>query len=216
MNDEQNCEADGYELRVEAAPVWQKPREVKDAELDDSSAGISKLLVVDSADSVFIKEDIDVLELLELMADGDCVLLPGIKKLDTEVEDSAIGIVALSVVGSAESVCVIEDDRAYSKLLDSKADAEAVFIGPEILLCKVLEEATLRLSEKLVEEDDRSCARTSEEYGSRVVDVSVQPRSSLGDGEEGVGNGSGMLELEIVAEEDGAAETEFVSILREV
>ena len=150
------------------------------------------------------------------MADGDCVLLLEIKKLDTEAEDSAIGIVVLSVVGSAESVCVIEVDRAYSKLLDSKADVEAVSIGPEILLCKVLEEATLRLSEKLVEEDDRSCATTSEEYGSGVVDVSVQPRSSLGDGEEGVGNGSGMLELEIVAEEDGAAETEFVSISREV
>lgn len=49
-----------------------------------------------------------------------------------------------------------------------------------------------------------------------MVDVSVQPRSSLGDGEEAVGNGSGMLELEIVAEEDGAAETEFVFISREV
>ena len=216
MKDEQNCEADGYELRVEAAPVWQRSREVKDAELEDSSAGIVKLLVVDSADSVVSKEDIDVLESLEIMADGDRVLLLGMKKLDTVAEDSAIGIVVLSVVGSAESVCVIEVDRAYSELLDSKADAEAVFIGPEILLCKVLEEATLRLSEKLVEEDDRSCATTSEEYGSGVVDVSVQPRSSLGDGEEGVGNGSGMLELEIVAEEDGAAETEFVSILREV
>lgn len=216
MNDEQNCEADGYELRVEAAPVWQKSREVKDAELEDSSAGIVKLLVVDSADSVVIKEDIDVLESLKLMADGDCVLLLGIEKLDTEAEDSAISIVVLSVVGSAESVCVIGVDHAYSKLLDSKADAEAVFIGPEILLCKVLEEATLEISEKLVAEDDRYCATTSEEYESGVFDVSVQPRSSLGDGEEAVGNGSGMLELEIVAEEDGAAETEFISISREV
>lgn len=216
MNDEQNCEADGYELRVEAAPVWQKPREVKDAELDGSSAGIVKLLVVDSADSVIIKEDIDVLESLELMADGNCVLLLGMRKLDTDAEDSAIGMVVLSVVESVESVCVIAIDRAYSELLDSKADAEAVFIGPEILLCKVLEEATLRVSEKLVEEDDRSCATTSEEYGFGVVDVSVQPRSSLGDGEEAVSNGSGMLELEIVAEEDVAAGTESVSISREV
>lgn len=147
MNDEQNCEADGYELRVEAAPVWQKPREVKDAELENSSAGIGKLLVVDSADSVVIKEDIDVLESLELMADGDCVLLLGMIKLDTDAEDSAIGMVVLSVVESVESICVIAIDRAYSELLDSKADAEAVSIGPEILLCKVLEEATLRLSE---------------------------------------------------------------------
>ena len=49
-----------------------------------------------------------------------------------------------------------------------------------------------------------------------MVDVSVQPRSSLVDGEEAVGNGPGMLELEIVAEEGGAAGTEFVSISREV